>query len=124
MRAGRRVLVPHLGEPTLREARGELDQRRPETAVHVGDLPVHELADQHVGARADRLGREEDRPALRVPPPASPDPLAGHGLREARNGPAGRLQHDSVLLDEGEGLLRAHGCFFAYESAPMRWSET
>jgi len=86
----------------------EPDQCRPEAAVDVGDLPLHQLADQDVRAFADRLRRAIDLPTLRVAPPAASNPLASNCLREVSDGAAGSLEYDSMLLHEGAGFLRTH----------------
>jgi hypothetical protein len=108
MRATRSVLIPHLRKVCSRKPGRELDQRWPEAAVDERDLPLHQLADQDVGAFADRLRRAVDLPTLRVAPPAASNPLTRNRVGETRHTAPSALQYDPMLFHEGQCLLRTH----------------
>src|SRR4051812_5909842 len=108
MSAGPSVLVPDLRQLGFSKASGELDQRGPQTTVHIGDLAIDQLAHQHLVALADGVGNPEDLVTLRVAPPAPPNRAAGNLLRQAGDRPSCRLQDDAVSPDEGQSLFRAH----------------
>src|SRR4030095_12482851 len=79
------VLVPCSGELFLAESRAELDQCWPQTAMHVCNLALNQLADQNVGTLANRLRSAEDLFPFRMAPPAAPDPTADNPLCETLN---------------------------------------
>lgn len=108
MSATPRVFVPNLGQLLLLKTGRQLDQRRPQPAVDVRDLAVHELADQDLLALTERLCHTKDFVALRVAPPATSDRAACNGFSEAWNWPARGLKHYSMPLHERQPFCRIH----------------
>src|SRR5678816_2261745 len=76
--------------------RGELDQCWPQTAMHVRNLALNQLADENVGTLANRLRSAEDLFPFRMAPPAAPDATADNPLceiwEESRERLGGRLR--------------------------------
>src|SRR5437763_3398388 len=87
VRSAASVLVPYLGQLFFAESRGKLDQYRPETAMHVGNLAFKQLANENVGARTNRLYRTKDLFSFRMAPPTAPDGTTSNRLREIWKGP-------------------------------------
>ena len=85
MGAAPSVLAPDLGQLVSSESGRKLDEGRPNAPVDVRHFALHQLADQHLWAVADRLSCVEDLLALRVAPPAASNPTACNRLSENRD---------------------------------------
>src|SRR4030095_3773119 len=92
------VLVPYSGEPFLAESRAELDQCRPQTAMHVRNLALNQLADEDGGTLANPFRSAEDLFPFRISPPAAPDATAGNPLCEIWTRATSGLAGDSVTV--------------------------
>ena len=66
------MLVPYFGQLFLPKSGGELDQCRPQAAMHVGNLAFNQLANEDVGTRTNRLYRAKDLFSFKMAPPALP----------------------------------------------------
>src|SRR5262249_43723094 len=108
MRATLGVLIPNSCELRLSEANGKLDQSRPEAAMNIRDFVVYQLADQDFGAGANGLRCLKDDPAFRMSPPTTSNWRACDRLREARDWPTRRQEHDSVPLHKSDCFFRTH----------------
>ena len=78
------MLFTDLGQLLRREAVGEPDQRRPESAMNQGDLAIDEPADEDMLGFGDSFEDCEDLVTLRVCPPATLDGFTDDGLGETR----------------------------------------
>jgi len=79
--------------------------------MDVGYLAAHELAHQHVGALAHRLGGMEDLLPFRVTPPTPANRPAHDRLGKAGHRASRGLKDDSMARDEGNSFVRAHAAF-------------
>src|SRR6266511_3789241 len=102
------------GQILPREGSGQSHHRRPQAAMHVGDLPADQATNEDI-ARAPNGTREpEDLVALRVAPPAPAYRSRRHGLREVGNWSASTFENDAVAADESEGGLGRHKAALAF----------
>lgn len=108
MRATRSVLIPNPGKLFFPELRRQLDQSWPEAAVHIGNLPLDELADEDVRALGHVLRHSEDLMRLRMAPPTPSYWASNNSFCQAGDRSACSLQHDAVTLDEGQAVLWSH----------------
>jgi len=76
------VDLVNLSESPSRESMCRADQRRPETAMDVGDLAVDEPAHEDIIGITDYSGECEDLVASGMRPPAPANGYARDGLRE------------------------------------------
>jgi hypothetical protein len=68
--------------------------------MHVGDLPVHEPADEHIGRIPHEASQSEDLMALRMTPPVSANALASRGVGESDHRSVRRFENDPMPLDK------------------------
>jgi hypothetical protein len=104
MVAARGVLLTDRGDLIASQLASlcEPHERRPRPAMDEGELTVDELEAAHIVASGELRQRREDRPALRVRPPAADDRLARDRLGHARHRAACAREHDLVLFQERE----------------------
>ena len=76
------VLIPYFGQLFLPESGSKLDQRWPETAMHVGNLAFNQFANEDVGTRTNRPYRTKDFFSFRMAPPTAPDGTTNNRLRQ------------------------------------------
>ena len=105
------VLVPYFGQLFLPEAGGQLDQCRPETAMHIRNLAFNQLANEDVGTRTNRLCRAKDLFSFRMAPPTAPDGVTGNRLRQIWKRATGSLENNSVTFNKCQHFLLVHQAF-------------
>src|SRR6201982_2088913 len=105
------VFVPYFGQLFLPESGGKLDQRRPETAMHVGNLAFNQLANENVGTRANPLYRAEDLFSFRMAPPAALDSTTNNSFCQIWKRAMGSLENNSVTFNKCHRFLLVHHAF-------------
>ena len=95
-------------EAGARKLFGESHQRGPQTAMHVGNLALHEPAHEYVGAIPDRAAQCEYLAAPVVRPPAAADRAAGDRGGERRHEPGAGLERHAMRAHKCQGLSRRH----------------
>ena len=82
--------------------------------MDVRDLPADQTTDENVGMGPDLARQREEFLAARMSPPTAAPYFAEYLVCQIRDSAiARRLEHDSVLLDEANGLFFGHlelGC--------------
>jgi hypothetical protein len=108
MRPGWRMNLFHALESAGTEAALEARQRRPQTPVDERHLAHHQPADEYVRGPAHGPRQREELVASRMTPPAPSWPLPEDGLQKGWNRPLRCLQHNAVVSDETDCLVRCH----------------
>ena len=106
MRAGFGVLLANCIEPAVVDEAGDTYQHRPHAAMHIGDPAVDQPAHQHIARVANDSRRLKDLASPGVRPPASLKRASGDRLRQYGDRTSTTLEHDAVLLDEGNRPMR------------------
>src|SRR5262245_7367535 len=108
MFSARRMLFTHPRQSILWEFPGQLDERRPQTPMHIRDFSVDQFADQNVGTVADGLSDAEYFTTFGMPPPTSANWLARNLCRETRHWAACGLKHNARAPNDCKRLTSGH----------------
>src|SRR5438034_11746218 len=77
--------------------------------MHVGDLAIHNAANEHIAPIADGARQPKDFVSSAVRPPTAANRFTRNGFGEIRDRAPGSFEHDAVLPDEAPGRLQCHG---------------
>ena len=89
-----------LGWSVAPEFAGEPDECGPDPPMYIGNLSVHEAADEHILRIPHEASHREDLVAHWVAPPVSANALASHGVGECDHRSMRRLEDDPMPLDK------------------------
>jgi hypothetical protein len=85
VRPRRCVFLPYSGESLLVQRICQPNNRRPESAMDVGNLSAHQTAHEDLIAISHGAGCPEDCASLLVSPPTAGYRLAGYGFGQSRS---------------------------------------
>jgi hypothetical protein len=89
-----------LSESIAFQLAGEPDECGPEPPMHIGNLPAHQPADEHVRGIPHETSQREDLVALWVTPPVPANALACCGVSERGHWSMRRLENNSMPLNK------------------------